>query len=123
MEIKKYTVNIRDNEFNFDFVCESRNTRHGFAHDCTVFLNGREYGRATCHYLNRTWEYYRYQTVTIKAVNDMIDTVYKRIENDTKQAHEWKKITAKRRAAVDIRANQNFYYAALTELLELVKAR
>ena len=87
MEIRKIKVNGRE----YQFVNDSRNTRHGFAHDTTLFIDGREYGRASCHYLNRTWECYRYQTVMKKCIGNIIEineadyiAIYK-ADNDIKR--------------------------------------
>ena len=38
MEIKKFTVGDKE----YEFVNEYRNTRHGFAHDTTLFINNVE---------------------------------------------------------------------------------
>lgn len=51
-----------------ELVCDSRDTRNGFAHDCVFLLNGREENRASCHYLNRTWELYEFQSVILEAL-------------------------------------------------------
>lgn len=51
-------------------VCDSRATRNGFAHDCAFLLDGREENRASCHYLNRTWESYTFQSVILKALGE-----------------------------------------------------
>ena len=49
---------------NYEARCSSRSTRNGFAHDCTVRdENYNEVSEATCHYLNRTWECYRFESV------------------------------------------------------------
>ena len=64
MRIRK--MNIDGHEIMF--VNQFRNTRNGFAHDTTLFIDNREYQTATCHYYNRTWEWYDYQTVMLEAV-------------------------------------------------------
>ena len=40
--------------------CQSRKTRNGFAHDCAIPALKV---RATCHYLNRTWEFFDFESV------------------------------------------------------------
>ena len=74
MTIRKITVNGTE----YQFINDSRNTRHGFAHDTTLFKNEMIIGKATVHYLNRTWESYRYQTVMVCCVNDIIS---KKLDN------------------------------------------
>ena len=86
-------MTIREFEINgnkITFVNSSRSTRSGFAHDTTLFINGYQAIENSCHYLNRTWEAYQYQTVMLSAVYDLkqkrIDDIkasYKRINNLT----------------------------------------
>ena len=92
MEIKKYIVSGREVEF----VNESRNTRHGFAHDTTLFVNGCKVSNDTCHYLNRTWENYRYQTVMKCAVSKHLDALKKELKTEYLAEHGYKKLTASR---------------------------
>ena len=47
-------------------------TRNGFNHKTSLFENEREIGNATCHYINRTWECYEYQTSMTRAVENAI---------------------------------------------------
>lgn len=49
-------------------MCESRSTRNGFCHNCTLFYNDREVSFARVSYLNRTWESYQFQTVIFRAI-------------------------------------------------------
>ncbi len=44
-------------------------TRGGFKHTAVLFKNGREVCRATCHYVNRTWEAYPFDTVKSVLLN------------------------------------------------------
>ena len=54
MEIKKFNID----EYEFEFVNESYDTRNGFKHVSTLFMNNCKQIENTCHYLNRTWESY-----------------------------------------------------------------
>ena len=88
--------------FNCNFhVCEfantSRSTRNGFAHDTTLYIGGVEVGRATCHYLNRTWERYAYQTVMTKCVNSLILPVIEIARADWMEARGYKRMSPRRR--------------------------
>ena len=49
MELKKFKLNGK----SVEFVNAYRNTRTGFAHDSTLFIDNREYGSATAIYYNR----------------------------------------------------------------------
>ena len=52
---------INGNE-EIDIATEFSRSRCGFNHTATAIING-EIVRAKCHYINRTWEVYTYQTV------------------------------------------------------------
>ena len=97
MQIWKRTIKTEYMVREVEFVNQSRSTRHGFAHDTTMFVDGREMTSATCHYLNRTWECYQYQSVMLSAVNEMIRSVERSNENLLKDIHGWKKMTPSRK--------------------------
>lgn len=92
MDIKKIIVNGKE----YEFVNSSRSTRNGFAHDTTLFVNGYEKTSNTCHYLNRTWECYRYQTVMMGAIRQSIDNRTNLLERKFKDDNGYKKMTADR---------------------------
>lgn len=97
MRIWKRIIKTDDMEREVEFVNQSRNTRHGFAHDTTMFVDGCEIESATCHYLNRTWECYQYQSVMCSAVRKMIDYIERQNENKLKEIYGWKKMTPPRK--------------------------
>ena len=49
--------------------------RSGFNHTSVVFMDGLQLvpGEARCHYINRTWEAYAYQSSARAAVSNAID--------------------------------------------------
>ena len=112
----KRTINGRE----VLFVNSSRGTRHGFAHDTEVFIDGRNYGKHTCHYLNRTWESYTYQTVMKCCTYDLIEKERNWQEREYKERNGYKKLTAKRREEFEREFNGTpevkLYYAILKEL-------
>lgn len=63
----------KDTMTPYQFVTESEGTRSGFRHTCTLFRDEREMVSTSIHYLNRTWESYRYQSVMRKAVDILIE--------------------------------------------------
>lgn len=97
MEIRKIAVNGID----YELVCESRNTRSGFAHDCTLFKDGRQTAKATCYYYNRTWESYRYQTVMQCVVSKAIAEYKDDLLTAWKKANGIKRLTAKMKAVFE----------------------
>lgn len=56
--------------------CSASRTRHGFAHHAkTIMPDGSEIAK-TVHYLNRTWESYRFQTVLHCLCEDIAVRLY-----------------------------------------------
>lgn len=97
MDLKTFTIN--ENEITF--VNLSRSTRNGFAHDSELFINGVNRGKNTCHYYNRTWESYRYQSVMRGLVFKLIDERKNRLKDDYKYSNGIKRLTAKHLEQVD----------------------
>ena len=92
MEIKKFKIN----NMEIEFVNESLSTRNGFKHVTNMFINGCKYGTNTCHYLNRTWERYRYQTVMRGCVCNIRDARVEDLKSIFKSENGYKNLTAKR---------------------------
>ena len=102
------------------FVNSSRNTRSGFAHDTEVFIDGWKYGSNTCHYLNRTWECYRYQTVMRGCIWNLIESRKERLKEEFKGRHGYEKLTEKRKGEFEAEISNDkdleLYNAILEEL-------
>jgi len=94
MELKKFKILGKE----IEFVNQYRNTRMGFAHDTTLFVNGSQYGTATCTYYNRTWECYTYQTVMLRVVEELRECRRKWLLSEFKAEHGYQKMTDKRTA-------------------------
>lgn len=92
MEIKKFNIDNKEVEF----VNESYGTRNGFKHVTKMFVGNCCIGENTCHYLNRTWEAYRYQTVMRGCVNNLIEIRIENLKSDFKFKNGYSKMTAKR---------------------------
>lgn len=97
MEIKTFAIN----ENQITFVNLSRDTRHGFAHDSEIFINGLKRGKNTCHYYNRTWESYRYQSVMRGLVCKLIAERKNYLKDEYKYNNGIKRLTAKHLEKVD----------------------
>jgi hypothetical protein len=70
---KLVEISIGDRKYSF----RNRygNSNHGFNHFTEVYLNGCCIGKNRCHYINRTWESYTYQSVMTQAVENLIAEV------------------------------------------------
>ena len=114
--IKRLNINGHD----VTFVCSSRGTRNGFAHDCELYIDERFISEAHCYYYNRTWERYQYQTAMKNAVAEVLKELYEETEMILKEEEGWSRITKDRRATIDCiyndSADKQFYdkiYGAL----------
>lgn len=103
MDLRKIKIDGKEVEFVNAF----RGTRSGFAHDTTMFIDGRKVAEATCHYLNRTWECYTYQTVMLKAVYELIEQETEYLKNRFLKINGYKKMTAQRKAVFEEECRQN----------------
>lgn len=107
---------------NITFVNESKNTRNGFKHVSDLYLDGSCYPISTGvrYYLNRTWEYYQYQSSMIEAVEQLIAEKTADIKRNLKERNGWKIINDNRykvvNAAVENDEQINFYNSILEHL-------
>lgn len=94
-------IEIGDYVFYFDG--SSRSTRHGFAHDCWLLwydvskANDYNTARATCQYLNRTWENYTFQSVYMAAVRGALDAYLDAAREQYKIDHGYKRLPSAQR--------------------------
>ena len=51
---------------NTTIMCDVKDTRSGFKHEATLFINGNEIRKTKICYLNRTWERFQYESVLNK---------------------------------------------------------
>lgn len=116
MELRKFEIDGREVEF----VNQFRGTRNGFAHDTAMFVDGHKVTEATCHYINRTWEAYTYQSVMLNAVYNRIEELKQYAKDRFMEARGYKKLTADRKAKFEEECKQNaeiaFYEAVREEL-------
>lgn len=75
------------------FLNVARSTRSGFAHDSTLIVNGCRRGEYTAHYINRTWEWYRFQTAMLGAIDSALERELNRIRDNYKYENNLKRIT------------------------------
>lgn len=78
--------------------CQSRRIRNGFAHDCAIPALKV---RATCHYLNRTWERFNFESVIHAALDKFVKATYPGKVNEKVRAREYAKLVKRLNAAYD----------------------
>ena len=114
-------VEMEVNGKKITFVNDSRSTRHGFAHDSTMFVNGYHDAKASCHYLNRTWEWYTYQTSMLSAVRTAMQDLENAIRDGYKYRNNISRIVGDKRKAevkalVDASERMQMYRAVVENL-------
>ena len=107
----------------FTFWVRSRNTRHGFAHDAELWMDGKMISSDTAHYLNRTWEAYQFQSVMRGAVHNAINDARAMITAEEKEKRGWKRLTVARKNEIEAIIDENSGIMVLRELDEHVKNR
>lgn len=121
------TINV--NGFTFTFCNASRDTRHGFAHDCTLYINDRYSTRGriytTCHYYNRTWESYRYQSVMKQALSCLENDIETYLKEDYKIEHGLKRLAGEthKQAFAAMIENHDYMQAVKACMQELKEKR
>lgn len=83
------------------FVNESKGTSTGFKHTSTLFRkDGYEIENNTCHYLNRTWESYTFQTSMRGCIYKLIKEAEKKAIDDYKQRNTIQRMSQKQKEQV-----------------------
>lgn len=109
-------INIKVNGSDYDFICESKDTRTGFKHVITLNIDYCYETTATVYYYNRTWERYGYQTACIQAIGNMIERLIEREKTTFKTLHGYKLLTAARRATFYNTLSKNRQYKELNKV-------
>ena len=89
------------------FLNTARSTRSGFAHDSTLIVDGCRMGDYTAHYLNRTWEMYRFQTAMLGAIDSAIDWRMERIKEHFKYENKLTRIAGANKEKLQELYNKN----------------
>lgn len=96
--MSKQIHKISHNGNEYEFICEWKNTRNGFKHECRLFKNGTFETSATCNYINRTWESYEYQSVMLRAISILLEEHTEFLKYAFKDSRGYDKMTQKRNA-------------------------
>ena len=102
------------------FINESRDTRNGFMHACSLIVNGNEVSCGKCYYLNRTWEVYRYQSCMRVAVQNHLDALISTLTQTFKEQNGYKIITSNRKQALKEVLDSNIDVMSYRQLLNAV---
>lgn len=108
-------------ENTYTFVCEFLDSRDGFSHACELRKNGRRINYNRVHYLNRTWEAYRYQSVMLGCVRNELDYIMDEAKADYKKAHNLSRLVGKRKEEVETATKNSKEYAEMKLLYKMVQ--
>ena len=89
------SITIKKEGLTFEFLCDSHNTRSGFAHDCTLYYGLQRIVRH-CYYLNRTWERWSHQSVCLKCIDAMIEDRLYNLKMAYMEHNGYKRMTRER---------------------------
>lgn len=106
--------NIKYDNANYNFICECFNTRNGFKHVITLFINGIEQTTSSINYINRTWEVWDYQSTCVKAIDNLLAAFINREKSRFKDRNGYIKLTKKRLKEFENTLNNHSQYAILT---------
>ena len=123
MKLVKFEAKAGVNTYDVEFVCSSRDTRHGFAHDVTMFFGNVQINNATCHYLNRTWESWGYQTACLNAVNNELEDRKARLKAWYKDENAIQRMTKKHSEKLNEIYASDGQIALLNSIKETLKTR
>lgn len=69
---------------DYKLVCDTYSTSRAWGHTAVLFEHNNEIHKAKVRYINRTWESFRYQSVMLNCIYDMIASRKDRIIYDYK---------------------------------------
>ena len=102
------------------FMNNWRGTGSGFMHETELYINGWQAVAARCHYINRTWERYSYQSVMLEAVHKLQQEETDREKAYFLQVNGYKNMMEHRKAAFMeyLATNENLsFYKKIEEAL------
>lgn len=100
-------INIDVNGHKVVFLCYFRNTRSGFAHDAELFIDGFRYGDATCHYLNRTWERWNFESVCLSVCSSAIERRMATMKDNYKETHGISRLVGEHKEVYELRVKSD----------------
>ena len=109
---------IGDNKYMFE--CEYVNSRDGFSHVCTLWHDGHAISTNRVHYLNRTWEAYRFQSVMLGCVRNEMDYIMDKAKRDYKEENGLTRLVDKRKEDVENTIRNSKEYKEMELLYKMV---
>ena len=80
MRMKEFTIDGK----TIMFINSCSTSYSGFTHETQLFIDSWPEAEARCHYINRTWERYSYQSVMLEAVHKLQEKRIAELKQDFK---------------------------------------
>lgn len=115
------TITKKIGNNTYTFYCEYVDCRDGFTHTCELYKNGWRINSSRRHYINRTWESYRYQSVMLDAVRNELDYIVNKGIDEYKEANGITRLVKARREKVLDAIHNSAEHAEMKLLYDMVK--
>lgn len=106
---------------NYTFYVDYVDCRDGFSHTCELYKNGYRINSNRVHYINRTWESYRYQSVMLGAVRNELSYIESKAIEDYKEANGISRLVKARKEKVLETIHNSAEYGEMKLLYDMVK--
>lgn len=116
-------VEFELNGHQIAFYCEARDTRNGFAHDAKFFIDSEYVTTGTCHYLNRTWEYWHFQSACLACCSKMIAYREDSLKRNFKDARGLSRVAGKNKEELLRIVDSDDFIALLKEIKKVLNER
>lgn len=117
MGLRKMTIDGKE----ITFVNTWRGTRSGFMHETELYIDGWAATAAKCHYINRTWERYSYQSVMLEAVHKLQQEETEREKRRFKLQHGIKNLMERHKPAFAAFLEENADLALYKQIEEALR--
>lgn len=118
MKVDVIEKKIGDNTYTF--VCDYVNCHDGFSHVCELRKNGYTLNCNRVHYINRTWEAYRYKSVMLGCVRNELNYIMDKAKQEYKEEHNLSRLVGKRKEEVENTIRNSKEYAEMELLYKMV---
>lgn len=121
MEKITKTIKYKGETYTFTFVNEFIASRNGFKHHTDLYFENELVNSKTMHYINRTWEFYEFQTSMYNAVLNEKNTQLEINKTFFKRSKGYKKLTMSRQLEFEKYLNEETNLKVLDILLESLR--
>ena len=120
MEVKRI---ICKSGREYNIVNEYWETSRAWGHKSTLIAPWGDIGSRKVKYLNRTWEYYRYQSCMSGLINDILEKDLKDYITQYKEKNDIARLTSLKKDMIKAEWQENEYIQDLMEIKERISNR